>query len=202
MSTQRSQNEDELAPIEQAENSQAAKLHDEIHWIMAKFPLGETKANVITILELIAVALPLHSLKGIILFLNNARSDKIHPIEKTIRYFSDLSKWYSGSALIQNTTNTGGGIEKATRIVVIHKEMEPITAITTTFEVHPSLLDEHENSNKENPRNREPGCIYTIEYANSESSSLFFYNPSRETVVYCQSRLHYCYKATVRKSNE
>jgi hypothetical protein len=39
------------------------------------------------------------------------------------------------------------------------------------------LLDEYENSNKENPRNREPGCIYTIEYANSESSSLFFYNP-------------------------
>jgi hypothetical protein len=26
------------------------------------------------------------------------------------------------------------------------------------------LLDEHENSNKESPRNREPGCIYTIEY--------------------------------------
>jgi hypothetical protein len=63
-------------------------------------------------------------------------------------------------------------------------------------------LDEHENSNKENLRNREPGCIYTIEYANSESSSLFFYNPSRETVVYCQSRLRYCYKATVRKSNK
>jgi hypothetical protein len=79
------------------------------------------------------------------------------------------------------------------------------------------VLDEHENSNKENPRNGEPGCIYTIkyriqlnmhmrtptkrtrgtespdafiglnieyhcilntiEYANSESSSLFFYNP-------------------------
>jgi hypothetical protein len=38
--------------------------------------------------------------------------------------------------------------------------------------------------------------LNTIEYANSESSSLFFYNPSRETVVYCQSRLHYCYKAT------
>jgi hypothetical protein len=32
------------------------------------------------------------------------------------------------------------------------------------------LLDEHENSNKENPRNREPGCIYTIEYANSDFS--------------------------------
>jgi hypothetical protein len=64
------------------------------------------------------------------------------------------------------------------------------------------LLDGHENSNKENLRNREPGCIYTIEYANSESSSLFFYNPSRETVVYCQSRLHYRYKATVRRSNE
>jgi hypothetical protein len=29
---------------------------------------------------------------------------------------------------------------------------------------HKGLLDEHENSNKENPRNREPGCIYTIEY--------------------------------------
>jgi hypothetical protein len=26
------------------------------------------------------------------------------------------------------------------------------------------MLDEHENSNKENPRSREPGCIYTIEY--------------------------------------
>jgi hypothetical protein len=64
------------------------------------------------------------------------------------------------------------------------------------------VLDKHDNSNKENPRNREPGCIYTIEYANSESSSLFFYNPSRETVVYCQSRLRYCYKATVRRSNE
>jgi hypothetical protein len=62
------------------------------------------------------------------------------------------------------------------------------------------LLDEHENSNKENPRNREPGCIYTIEYVNSESSSLFFYNPCRETVVYCQSRLRYFYKATVRRS--
>jgi hypothetical protein len=138
MSTQRSQNEDELAPIEQAENSRAAEVHEEIHWIMAKFPLDETEANVTTILELISVALPLHSLKGIIIFLNNARSDKIHPIEKTIRHFSDLSEWYSGSALIQNTTHAGGGIEKATRIVVIHKEMEPITAITTTFEVHPS----------------------------------------------------------------
>jgi hypothetical protein len=29
---------------------------------------------------------------------------------------------------------------------------------------HRSVLDEHENSNKGNPRNREPGCIYTIEY--------------------------------------
>jgi hypothetical protein len=75
------------------------------------------------------------------------------------------------------------------------------------------MLDEYENSNKENPRNREPGCIYTIEYANSESSSLFFYKEEkrdsyvlsievRETVMYCQSRLHYCYKATVRRSNE
>jgi hypothetical protein len=70
-----------------------------------------------------------------------------------------------------------------------------------TFNMN-TVLDEHENSNKENPRNREPGCIYTIEYVNSESSSLFFYNPSRETVVYCQSRLRYCYKATVRRSNE
>jgi hypothetical protein len=45
------------------------------------------------------------------------------------------------------------------------------------------LLDEHENAKKENLWNREPGCIYTFEYANSESSSLFFYNPSREKVV-------------------
>jgi hypothetical protein len=35
-------------------------------------------------------------------------------------------------------------------------------------------LDEHDNSKKENPRNGEPGCMNTIEYANSESSSLFF----------------------------
>jgi hypothetical protein len=27
---------------------------------------------------------------------------------------------------------------------------------------HRSVLDKHENSNKENPRNREPGCIHTI----------------------------------------
>jgi hypothetical protein len=26
------------------------------------------------------------------------------------------------------------------------------------------MLDEHENSSKENPRNREPGCMNTIEY--------------------------------------
>jgi hypothetical protein len=26
------------------------------------------------------------------------------------------------------------------------------------------VLDKHENRSKENPRNREPGCIYTIEY--------------------------------------
>jgi hypothetical protein len=38
------------------------------------------------------------------------------------------------------------------------------------------LLDKHDNSSKADPRNREPGCIYTIEYANSESSSLFFNN--------------------------
>jgi hypothetical protein len=37
-----------------------------------------------------------------------------------------------------------------------------------------------ENSNKENPKNREPRCIYTIEYANSERSSLFIYNPCAE----------------------
>jgi hypothetical protein len=30
---------------------------------------------------------------------------------------------------------------------------------------HRSVLDEHEHSaNKENQRNGEPGCIYTIEY--------------------------------------
>jgi hypothetical protein len=30
------------------------------------------------------------------------------------------------------------------------------------FEGGRNLLDEHENSNKENPRNREPGCIYRL----------------------------------------
>jgi hypothetical protein len=54
---------------------------------------------------------------------------------------------------------------------------------------HKSVLDKHENTNKENSRNREPGCIYTIEYwmwlntieyANSESSSLFLNKPSVE----------------------
>jgi hypothetical protein len=84
--------------------------------------------------------------------------------------------------------------EKATRSARVSKQ--------TQLQRGRWLLDEHENSNKENRRNREPRCIYTIEYANSESSSLFFYNPSRETVVYCQSRSRYCYKATVRRSNE
>jgi hypothetical protein len=41
-------------------------------------------------------------------------SEKMHPIEKTIRPFPDLSEWYSGSALIKNTAYAGGGIEKAT----------------------------------------------------------------------------------------
>jgi hypothetical protein len=50
------------------------------------------------------------------------------------------------------------------------------------------LLDEHENSSKENS-NQEPGCIYTIEYwmwlntieyVKSESSSLFFNHPCVE----------------------
>jgi hypothetical protein len=72
---------------------------------MAEFPLDKTKANITTILELMAVALRLHSLKGIILFLDDARSDKMHPIKKTLRHFPYLSEWYSGSALIQNATH-------------------------------------------------------------------------------------------------
>jgi hypothetical protein len=138
MSTQIIPNKGEIRPIQQAENSRAATVHDEIHWIMAEFPLDEPEANIITTLELIAVALRLHALKGIILFLNDARSDKMHPIEKTVRHFSDLSEWYSGSALIQNTKHAGGGIEKTTRIVVIHEEMDPITAITSIIDAHPS----------------------------------------------------------------
>jgi hypothetical protein len=42
------------------------------------------------------------------------------------------------------------------------------------------LLDENENSSKTDARNREPRWIYTIEYENSETSSLFFNNPSVE----------------------
>jgi hypothetical protein len=41
------------------------------------------------------------------------------------------------------------------------------------------MLDGHENSSKENSNRepgQEPGCMNTIEYANSESGSLFFYN--------------------------
>jgi hypothetical protein len=138
MSTQANRTREEMEPIQQAEKSRAAELHDEIHWIMAEFPLDETNANITTILELIAVALRLHSLQGIILFLNDARSEKMHPIEKTIRHFPDLSEWYSGSALIENTAHAGGGIEKATRVVVLHEEMDPITATTTALETHPS----------------------------------------------------------------
>jgi hypothetical protein len=144
ISIQKSRNEGELTPIEQAQISRAAKIHDKIHWIMTEFPIDETEATITTILELIAVAVRLHSLKGIILFLNDARSDKMHPIEKTICHFSDLTEWYSGSALIQNTTHAGGGIEKATRVVVIHEEMDPITAITATLEVHPSPANMNE----------------------------------------------------------
>jgi hypothetical protein len=40
----------------------------------------------------------------------------------------------------------------------------PARTVTALFAGMAMLLDEHENSNKENPRNREPGCIYTIEY--------------------------------------
>jgi hypothetical protein len=79
---------------------------------MKYIPLDKSKANLTTMLELIAVALRLHSLKGIILFLNNARSDKMHPIKKKLRHFPDLSEWYSGSALIQNTKHAGGGIKR------------------------------------------------------------------------------------------
>jgi hypothetical protein len=166
MSTQINRTQGGIKPIQQAQNSRAAEVHGKIHWIMAEFPLDETDANVTTILELIAVALRLHSLKGIILFLNDARSDKMHPIEKRIRHFPGLSEWYSGSAVIQNTTHAGGGIEKATRMVVIHEEMEPITATTTTITLHllpanmnealdsrPDIIDDYDwpNATEMNP---------------------------------------------------
>jgi hypothetical protein len=46
MSTQANQTREEMVPIQQAENSRAAELHDEIHWIMAEFPLDKTNANI------------------------------------------------------------------------------------------------------------------------------------------------------------
>jgi hypothetical protein len=36
-------------------------------------------------------------------------------------------------------------------------------ALYTTHIAH-IVFDKHENSNKENPKNRDLGCIYTIEY--------------------------------------
>jgi hypothetical protein len=82
----------ESSPIQQAEHSQSIKFHDNIQWILAEFPLNETEANITTILEVIAVAISLHSLQGIVLFLNNTKSDKMHPMETMVRHFSDLSE--------------------------------------------------------------------------------------------------------------
>jgi hypothetical protein len=48
MSTQINRNQGEIKPLQQAENSRAAEVHDEIHRIMAEFPLDETDANVAT----------------------------------------------------------------------------------------------------------------------------------------------------------
>jgi hypothetical protein len=56
----------------------------------------------------------------------------------------------------------------------IPKIWDELTLQNVPIDEGEGLLDEHENSNKGNLRNREPGCIYAIEYVNSESSSLFF----------------------------
>jgi hypothetical protein len=46
-----------------------------------------------------------------------------------------------------------------------------------------TLLDEHENSNKENLRNREPGCIYMIEYANRVAHFSFITQVERQLCI-------------------
>jgi hypothetical protein len=50
------------------------------------------------------------------------------------------------------------------QIVVVAPQIVAATTRTATSSNDPQLLDEHENSNKGNLMNREPGCIYTIEY--------------------------------------
>jgi hypothetical protein len=62
MSTRHNLLEGEITPIDRAEMSQQLGSHDEIHCILAKFPVNNTAANTISALELIAIAVRLHAL--------------------------------------------------------------------------------------------------------------------------------------------
>jgi hypothetical protein len=138
MSTQPVLQEDEISPIDQAETSRHASNHDKINWLLAEFPLDETTASITTVLALIAVAIKLHHLRTIVICLNTTNLAKAHPIKHRIRHLKDVEEWYSGGTIIKNTRHSGGGIEKQTRVIIIHKELDPITAAMATKENHPS----------------------------------------------------------------
>jgi hypothetical protein len=87
---------------------------------------------------MIAVAIQLHSLQGIIIFINEMDLDKINPIEHRIRHLEDVEEWYSGSTNIHNMRHAGGGIEKVTRVIAIHNELDPFSAMTANLIDHPS----------------------------------------------------------------
>jgi hypothetical protein len=128
----------ESTPTERAARSRRAERHDEIHWILAEFPLDETTENITNVLEMIAVAIRLHSLQGIVIFINATNSNKIHPIEHRIRHLEDIEEWYSGSTNIQSMRHAGGSIEKVARVIAIHNKLDPISAMTANLIDHPS----------------------------------------------------------------
>jgi hypothetical protein len=138
MSTQTNLRDGETSPIYQAEMLRQARNHHKINWLLAKFPLDGGTANITSVLELIAVAIKLHHLRAIIVCLNTTTSAKMHPVEHSICHLEDLEEWHSGGTTVENTRHTGGGVEKETCIIVIHKELDPITVATATKEDHPS----------------------------------------------------------------
>jgi hypothetical protein len=84
MSTQQRLQDSKISLIDQAETSRQANNHDEINWLLAKFPLDETAANITSVLELIAVPIKLHHLRAIIICINTTNSAKMHPIKHHI----------------------------------------------------------------------------------------------------------------------
>jgi hypothetical protein len=138
MSTQLCLQEDEICPINQAETSRHASGHNESNWLLAEFSLDEATASITKVSELITIAIKLHHLRTIVICLNTTNSAKAHPIKHRMRHLKDVEEWYSGGTIAKNTRHAGGGIEKQTRVITIHKELDPITAAMATKENHPS----------------------------------------------------------------